>query len=289
MEALIFAVLGILALVLWKLARLGRRVERRERSLEASRVDAIEDAREEVRRLTREGAIFEVTTASRIPGHHVRELGWVSFECDSRSTAEKWLRKLATEKYSAGNVLTKLTCHTKDERYRAGTGPKGNPYYKTDRVKVWEAAVGEAMPDRRVDKSPQRWDPKIAVLDGSNIAHWGNQGASLATVARIVSYLREEGTEPIVVFDANIGFKVSPEGLAQHHLREALGPPPVKIEIVPAGTVADRRIIEIAEELGATIVSNDLFRDSRRARFIPKRRGFYLPSYDHAELGEPRT
>lgn len=63
----------------------------------------------------------------------------------------------------------------------------------------------------------------------------------------------------------------------------------IEVELVHAGTIADRRIVEIAEQRKAVIVSNDLFRDSLLARPIPKRRGFYLAEYDYAELSDPRA
>lgn len=264
------------------------RRKREEEEARKRRADAIDRARDETEALVKRGAIFEITTTSGIRGYHVKELGWVRCECDERSDAEKRLRSMAADKYRAANALTKLSYNLRDERYQAGTGPKGNPYYRNRKVKTWEAMACEAIPNRRVDKSPIRWNKRIAVLDGSNVAHWGDEGsANLDAVKAIVLFLKRERATPIVVFDANIGFKVAGKHMNADDLINALGGD-FEVEIVQSGTVADRRIVELAEQRKATIVSNDLFRDSLRARPIPKRRGFYLPEYHYGELLDPR-
>ncbi|MBC6438718.1 MAG: hypothetical protein GDA52_11485 [Rhodobacteraceae bacterium] len=125
--------------------------------------------------------------------------------------------------------------------------------------------AGEAIPDRQVDKSPIRWDNRTAVVDGSNVAHWGDDNyASLDSVKAILQLLKAEGVTPTVVFDANIGYKVANRHMDQGELAAALGGS-VDVELVQSGTVADRRIVELAEQRKAIIVSNDLFRDSLRA------------------------
>lgn len=265
------------------------RRKREEEDARKRRANAIDRAREETEALVKRGAIFEITTTSGIRGYHVKELGWVRCECDERSDAEKRLRSMAADKYRAANALTKLSYNLRDEPYQAGTGPKGNPYYRNRKVKTWEAMACEAIPNRSVDKSPIRWDKRIAVIDGSNVAHWGDEGsANLDAVKAIVLFLKRENTTPIVVFDANIGFKVANRHMNADDLIDALGGD-IEVEIVQSGTVADRRIVELAEQRKAIIVSNDLFRDSLRARPIPKRRGFYLPTYDYGELLDPRA
>lgn len=265
------------------------RRKREEEEAKKRRAEAIDRARDKTEALVKRGAIFEITTTSGIRGYHVKELGWVRGECDERSDAEKRLRSMAADKYRAANALTKLSYNLRDERYQAGTGPKGNPYYRNRKVKTWEAMACEAIPNRRVDKSPIRWNKRIGVIDGSNVAHWGDEGsANLDAVKAIVLLLKREGATPIVVFDANIGFKVAGRHMNADDLINTLGGD-IEVEIVQSGTVADRRIVELAEQRKAIIVSNDLFRDSLRARSIPKRRGFYLPQYDYGELLDPRA
>ena len=290
----VLGVIAVVAMVLyfWPVSGRESKEDRRKREEEESRkrrADDIDLAREETETLVKRGAIFEITTTSDIRGYHVKELGWVSCECDERSDAEKQLRSMAAGRYKAANTITKLSYNLRDERYQAGTGPNGNPYYRNQKVKTWEAMACEAIPTRRVDQSPIRWNNKIAVIDGSNVAHWGNDGfASLDAVNAIILFLKREGTTPVVVFDANIGFKVAGKHMSADELNNAFGGD-IEVEIVQSGTVADRRIIELAEQRKATIVSNDFFRDSLRARPIPKRRGFFLPNYDYGELLDPRS
>jgi len=332
----------------------------------------------------------------------VKELGWLKCECYERGDAEQQLLRLAADKFKTANVLTKLSHNfsQEEERYKTttgGTGRRVSPTethrYKTKTVvNNWQAMAGEAIPEQQVDKSPIRWDDRVAVVDGSNVTHWGGDAfnaemkhidaevkhlsealehlswallnkdpgkylnlwfdsrrkalllpiyvhvmktfedklegvlsetlrdhletfedkikrawvkrlsdlmeealtrpsedfARLASVKAILQILKAEGVTPTVVFDANIGYKVENRHMDQGEMATALGGG-VAVEVVPSGTVADRRIVELAEQRKATIVSNDLFRDSLRARPIPKRRGFFLPQYDHAELLHPRA
>lgn len=260
-----------------------------EEEARTRRADAIGRARDKTETLVKRGAIFEITTTSDIRGYHVKELGWVKCECDERSDAESRLRMMAADKYQAANALTKLSYSIRDESYQAGTGPNGNPYFRNRKVKTWEAMACEAILNQHVDKSAIRWEERMAVIDGSNVAHWANQeSASLDAVKAIILFLKRESATPIVVFDANIGFKVAGKHMDADDLVNALGGD-IEVELVHAGTIADRRIVEIAEQRKAVIVSNDLFRDSLLARPIPKRRGFYLAEYDYAELSDPRA
>lgn len=285
---IIIALVFVAAFFLVRMSKEYRR-KREEEEAKKRRADAIYRAQDEAEDLVKRGAIFEITTTSGIRDYHVKELGWVRCECDERSDAEKRLRIMAADTYTTANALTKLSYNFRDERYQAGTGPKGNPYYRNQKVKTWEAMACEAIPNLRVDKSPIRWNHRLAVIDGSNVAHWGDDGfADLDAVKSIVHILKKDGSTPIVIFDANIGFKVADKHMSVEELVKVLGGD-VEVEIVKSGTVADRRIVELAEQRKAIIVSNDLFRDSLRARPIPKRRGFFLPKYNYAELLDPRT
>lgn len=248
------------------------------------RETTISQAREKAENLAKRGSIFEITTNSFVQGYHIKDLGWVSCDCEERSAAENRLKLLAAERYPSANVLTKLWYSVRNERYQAGTGPKGNPYYKNRSVKSWEAQACQAIPNREVDKPPVRWNDREAVVDGSNVAFWGNNDrARIEAVKCIVHLLKAEGVQPIVVFDANIGFKLAGRYMDASELTAELGSD-VVVEIVPSGTIADHRVIELAEERRAVIVSNDLYRESLRARPIPKRRGFFLLDYNYGEL-----
>ena len=210
------------------------------------------------------GAIFEVTTDSAVMGYHLRELGWVSCEADARSIAEKELVLAAAKKFDTANMLTKLS--------KQGTG------------QVWEARVCEAIPTELVDANVPLRDESIVVIDGSNVVKWdASVPANLNAVRKVLELLDKEGKQAIVVFDANIAFELTGKRQPFQYFRDQLGDAH-KIEIVPSGTNADRRIIELADEKNGIIISNDFFRDSLRARQIPKRRGGYIAEFDFLHL-----
>lgn len=253
----------------------------RRRAVEA-RQDNIDAAREEAERLSLRGSIFDVTTSSSVSGYHLKELGWVKYTCEERSEAEKRLLMLAAKKYPKANVLVKLTHGLNDEEYRAGEYADGRPRIKHRKVKYWEALACQAVPKSEADQSPRKWNEKINIIDGSNVAHWESIAKpGLKPVVEVIETLECKGIKPIVVFDANIGYKIAGKHLSLDEIKEMMGVD-CEVEIVPAGTIADNRIVELAELHSAPIVSNDLYRDSIKARHIPKRRGFYI--YGDAEI-----
>ena len=101
----------------------------------------------------------------------------------------------------------------------------------------------------------------VVVLDGSNIMHWRNGEADLATVSDVVRSLTKRGFSPGVVFDANAGYKL--DGRYQHHpvLARKLGLPKDRVMVVNKGEIADGMILRVAQDFGARVVSNDRFRD----------------------------
>ncbi len=230
------------------------------------------------------GAIFAVTAEDRVDGYELTELGAVSCDASERGRAESILAVRAARTFVQANVLCNLTRKTQKTRYQAGTGPRGNPYYKTRTRTVWEATACEATPVVAAPVRRRRWRRPRVIVDGSNVAHWGADTCpSLKSVSAVIAILKDEGLKPLVVFDASIGYKVGTRYLGAAELRSRLGGRP-RVEVVAKGVNADVRIIEAAAKLDADIVSNDLFRDSRAARNLRKRRGFFVPEFNHAEV-----
>lgn len=101
-------------------------------------------------------------------------------------------------------------------------------------------------------------------IDGSNIA--SQQGFDPAIATSIARALSDEGHTVRVFFDANVGFRM---GLERHISVEELSQrydyPASSITIVPGGTVADGWILRWAVHNGATIITNDQYRDHREA------------------------
>lgn len=280
-------VLALLAIIgLWLLVRALRRAQRGAPARTAP-PETVEKARKAAEALALRGAIFEVTGEDTIPGHTLRELGQVHCEHRNRNAAEAILKRRAAETHPEANVLIRFSGREYQQSFRAGTAPDGTPEYRTRTRTGWTATACHAEPAIRAERLRAAWDTTRAIVDGSNVAFWehGDKTPALAPVRAVVECLQSEGVEPLVVFDASIGHRTIGRNLKKADLRHALGR--VRCEIVPAGTVADRRIIELAHERAAVIVTNDLFRDHPDARPIPKRRGFCVGGV--AELLPPRA
>jgi hypothetical protein len=98
-------------------------------------------------------------------------------------------------------------------------------------------------------------DRKIALVDGANVAHSGEEGARLDNILLICEKLEEEGLEPIVVVDASLRHAIDERGEYERMVEAG------RIRQAPAGTNADYFILSFARELDATVVSNDRFRE----------------------------
>jgi hypothetical protein len=124
------------------------------------------------------------------------------------------------------------------------------------------AAAGARPRQRRRETIPSqvpvspRSKYRRAIIDASNVAHFGEGGAARVRHIRLMcDKLTEEGYEPIVVADAALRHQVD-DGDAYERLVEA-----GTVHQAPAGTDADYFILTFARELEAVIVSNDRFRD----------------------------
>jgi hypothetical protein len=99
-----------------------------------------------------------------------------------------------------------------------------------------------------------------AIIDASNVAHFGEGGAArVHYIGLMCDKLKEEGYEPIVVADAALRHQVD-DAEAYERLVGA-----GDVHQAPAGTDADYFILTFARELEAVIVSNDRFRDRLKA------------------------
>ena len=103
--------------------------------------------------------------------------------------------------------------------------------------------------------------PRSIVVDGSNIMHWKGETPQLATLREVVKTLAAQGYQPGVVFDANAGYKLMGRYMDDRPLARALGLPADRVLVVPKGEAADPVILTVARELGASVLSNDRFRD----------------------------
>lgn len=127
------------------------------------------------------------------------------------------------------------------------------------------AALVVLLLPRRETRRGRRQAPRRGlrpiVVDGSNIMHWNGDTPRLETVQAVVRRLRDQGYQPGVIFDANAGYKLAGRYLDDGPLARALGLPDDQVLVVPKGEPADPVILRTARHLGATVLSNDRFRD----------------------------
>jgi hypothetical protein len=124
-------------------------------------------------------------------------------------------------------------------------------------------ARGGSDPSRASSSGEQHpaVDERMVLIDGSNVAHSSEgEKARLGNILLIEEKLREEGMEPVIVADAALRHQIDRRGEYEKLVDDG------RIKQAPAGTDADYFILSFARELGASVVSNDRYRD-RIARY----------------------
>lgn len=115
-----------------------------------------------------------------------------------------------------------------------------------------------------------RLDEKTAVLDGSNIYHFGHDnGLDAQPLGEVAHLLRSQGYRVVCFFDANIFFTLGEHGAFGRGERHALpmledifGLEKDEIYVVPSGVQADKYILECLKQMPISFaVTNDRFRD----------------------------
>lgn len=115
---------------------------------------------------------------------------------------------------------------------------------------------------RRAVAAPQAGDGRqVVLIDGSNVMHWMDNTPQLAPLLQVVHDLSRRGMKPGVVFDANVGYKLTGKFMGERDLSRMLSLPRDQILVVPKGKPADPFLLETARDLKARIVTNDRYRD----------------------------
>lgn len=91
--------------------------------------------------------------------------------------------------------------------------------------------------------------------------YWLDNTPQLAPLLQVVHDLSRQGMKPGVVFDANIGYKLTGKFMGERDLSRMLSLPRDQILVVPKGKQADPFLLETARDLKARIVTNDRYRD----------------------------
>ena len=96
----------------------------------------------------------------------------------------------------------------------------------------------------------------VVIIDGSNVAlsSEGEKGL-LENILLVRDRLAEDGFEPIILVDAALRHRIDDSREYERLVDEGV------IKQAPAGTDADYFILSFADELNASVVSNDRFRD----------------------------
>lgn len=128
-------------------------------------------------------------------------------------------------------------------------------------VPLLVALIGMVLSLLGVIRARIRARPTWIVVDGSNVLYWQDETPSLRTVRAVVDELVASGLQPVIWFDANVGYLVQNRYLGPRPLARALGLSPRLVQVAPRGTPADPLLIEDAGLLKARIVTNDRFRD----------------------------
>ena len=106
---------------------------------------------------------------------------------------------------------------------------------------------------------------KVAIIDGSNVAHFGEgDEGSLDNIRVVREKMVEEGYDPVVVVDAALRHQIDDSRGYEQMVEDGT------IKQAPAGTDADYFILSFAREFDASVVSNDRFKD--RAKAFPEAR-----------------
>ena len=122
----------------------------------------------------------------------------------------------------------------------------------------WPSDDGAPRRQRAAKSKPTE---RYILVDGSNVMHWKDELAQLATVCDVVQALTARGFSPGVMFDANVGYKLGNRYQDDRELAQRMGLPEDRVLVVPKGTPADPYLLNCARDLGARVVTNDRFRD----------------------------
>lgn len=132
-------------------------------------------------------------------------------------------------------------------------------------------AGGRSRRGKRRPRRPRRQRPgggrqgsrasATVLVDGSNVIFWRDNTPQLDPLLQVVRDLSRRGLTPGVVFDANVGYRLTGKFLGEGDLSRMLSLPRDQILVVPKGKQADPFLLETARDLKVPIVTNDRFRD----------------------------
>lgn len=129
--------------------------------------------------------------------------------------------------------------------------PRPHPAHPQPRCPAQRPAAVPALPDL----------PNPLLVDGSNVMFWDDNRPTTGALLKVIGKLRDAGNDPVLCFDANVGYKLANRPLDRAALARLLDVPPAQVLICPSRTDADAMILRLAALHGIPVVSNDRFRD----------------------------
>jgi hypothetical protein len=116
---------------------------------------------------------------------------------------------------------------------------------------------------------------RAVIVDGSNVMHWGGD-PSIKVLSRVLKELQNRGLQPVVYFDANVGYKLFDKSIKPATLAAELGLPMAQIIVAPSRTPADEILLERAVNDGLRVVTNDRFLDWKQQFPKVSEKGFLI-------------
>ena len=115
---------------------------------------------------------------------------------------------------------------------------------------------------------------EVVIIDGANVAYEERSAGGkpkLSNLLKVRRELEERGLDPVVIVDASLKYDIDDQQQIEALIRSQ------QIRQVPAGTDADYFILQVADQHGARIVTNDQYKDYLgRYPWIPERRLPYM-------------
>lgn len=219
-----------------------------------------------------------------------KDFGWIRVIGEStRRQLETSLKVKAARK--GANAIIKFSWQSERQAYQAGTGKKGNPYYKNRTVYDGEAVA--ILLDTPVQSSSssirkpaeknkayassnkkpmfKRHLSKKIILDGNNIV--GRSAWSFNPLTLFMEKLTEADYEYTLFFDNNIYRTLKELDLISENetiiksISRTIGVEEKFIVVTPAGTESDPFILELARQQNAAIISNNRYNDFTETYF----------------------
>jgi hypothetical protein len=117
-------------------------------------------------------------------------------------------------------------------------------------------------------------DKKTVVIDGANVAYEERSAGGkpkLSNLLKVSRELEERGQEAVIIVDASLKYDIDDQEQLEKLIKSQA------VRQVPAGTDADYFIIQFAQELDATIVTNDRYKDyAEQYPWVSERRLPYM-------------